>query len=225
MEMTLINEQIKDLELNVPEGENLVLNLAAFRSFPVASLMINVQKNGSFNGAFADFSTGEGKFSIKVKLEGEGSRCDWHLSCISSGEDRKVFDTSVVHVGKATKAEMANYGICQDKSRLTFTGVSEIIKGSSKTATKQAAKIIVFDPLSDGKCSPILKIDENDVEASHSAIVGRLNEDHLFYLLSRGVSLNAARRLITLGYLKPIESFFDDEKLIAQIDDAIEEGI
>jgi len=225
MNITLIDEQIKNMELVVPNGESLVLNLAAFKGFPNTSISVKVQSNASFNGAFADFSSGSGKFIINVDLIGDGSRCDWHLSSLANDVDRKIFDTSVTHNAKNTEAEMSNYGITQGSSHLTFTGISSIKNGSIKTITRQVAKIIVFDPLSDGKCSPILKIDENDVEASHAAIVGRLNEDHLFYLLSRGISLNAARRLITLGYLKPVEQYFNDEKLIERIDASIEEGI
>ena len=108
---------------------------------------------------------------------------------------------------------------------MTFSGVSEIQKGAKKTHTRQVAKIIVFDPKSDGQASPILKIGENDVEASHAAVVGRLSEEHLFYLESRGVDETMAKRLITLGYLKPIEAYFSDPKIVEQIDNAIEGGI
>src|SRR5574344_465381 len=225
MNITLVNENIKDASFEVKEGDSLVLTLAAFSAFPGATITVKVAANASFRGAFADFSNGEGKFVLKVFLEGPGSECDWHLSSLADHSDKKVFDTSVAHLAPHTKAEMSNYGITMGESHLTFTGVSEIQKGSVKTVTRQAAKIIVFDPLCDGRCSPVLKIDENDVDASHAAIVGRLNEDHLFYLLSRGIPLPVAKRLITLGYLKPIEQYFNDKELIQKIDDSIEEGI
>jgi Fe-S cluster assembly protein SufD len=105
---------------------------------------------------------------------------------------------------------MSNYGIAEDTSKLVFAGVSEIQKGAKKTHTPaKSPKIIVFDPKADALASPILKIGENDVEASHAAVVGRLSEEHLFYLESRGVDEAMAKRLITLGYLKPIELFSD----------------
>lgn len=119
---------------------------------------------------------------------------------------------------------MSNYGICQDNSRLTFTGVSSIEKYAVKSNTRQEAKIIVFDQGADGKCSPVLKIDENDVIASHGATVGKLNDSHLFYLMSRGLSEEEAKRLITLGYLKPVVEYFSDEDLRKKILSCIEEG-
>ena len=144
---------------------------------------------------------------------------------MSDKDSRKVFDTSVWHMVGHTSGSMSNYGICRDESRLTFTGVSEIKKGAKGSSTRQAAKIIVFDPLCDGKCSPILNIDENDVTASHAAIVGKLNEDHLFYLMSRGLTMDESKRLITLGYLKPIETYFQSLSLKEKIDNAIEGGL
>jgi Fe-S cluster assembly protein SufD len=59
--------------------------------------------------------------------------------------------------------------------------------------------------------NPILKIDNNDIVASHAAAVGTLNEDHVFYLLSRGIDIKNARKLITLGYLTNIFTEFNDE--------------
>lgn len=93
-----------------------------------------------------------------------------------------------------------------------------------RSETSQKEKIIVFDPEAVGQCSPILRIDENDVSASHSAIVGKLSDEHLFYMLSRGIDLETAKRLLTLGFLKPITAYFD-EKLSQRILDSIEGGL
>ena len=221
----MIDEEITDRAIEVKEGESLTLNLAAFKEFKSAKIDIHVARNATVTGAFADFSKGEGHFVLNVYLEGEGAYCDWHLAALSDKDSRKVFDTSVWHMVGHTSGSMSNYGICRDESRLTFTGVSEIKKGAKGSSTRQAAKIIVFDPLCDGKCSPILNIDENDVTASHAAIVGKLNEDHLFYLMSRGLTMDESKRLITLGYLKPIETYFQSLSLKEKIDNAIEGGL
>lgn len=225
MNLSFVDSEIKDLELTVNDGESLVLNLAAFESFPTARIHIAVKGNGRVDASFADFSRGKGKFIFDVELLGEGGECYWNLSSLTRADDNKVIDACVTHAAKHTTAEMNNHGITRDSSRLVFTGTSKINNGAKASSTRQNAKIIVFDPNSDGLCSPSLCIDENDVQASHAAIVGRLNENHLFYLQSRGISEENAKRLITLGYLKPIEQFFEDETLLKRIDAAIEEGI
>ena len=81
---------------------------------------------------------------------------------------------------------------------------------------------MVFDRLSNAVAKPILKIDENDIEASHAAVVGKINDDHLFYLTSRGISEKEAKELITYGYLKPILQGFSDQEVIDDINNLIE---
>lgn len=209
----------------VKEGESLHLSLASFKDFRDKTINIEVMSNGSIEGAFADFSHGNGRFILNVHLLGEGAKCHWSLACLNNDGSEKHFDTSVFHDAPRTEALMSNYGIARDNGKLFFAGVSEIRKGSIKTKTRQESKIIVFDPQALGRASPVLRIGDNDVEASHAAVVGRLNQAHLFYLESRGVSEEEAKRLITLGYLRPIEDFFIDKEVIDKIEKAIEGGI
>ena len=84
---------------------------------------------------------------------------------------------------------------------------------------------MVFDEKSDAIAKPILKIDDNDIEASHAAVVGKISDDHMFYLTSKGLSEEEARQLITYGYLKPILNGFDDQELQTKIQGYIEKGV
>jgi Fe-S cluster assembly protein SufD len=59
----------------------------------------------------------------------------------------------------------------------------------------------------------LLYIDEYDVLASHSAAVGKVNDEHMYYLCSRGLSEEQARGFITRGYLLPVLSYFLDESI------------
>jgi Fe-S cluster assembly protein SufD len=220
-----IDDLPTSVSLEIKEGETLHLELASFKSFSKCNIEVNVQKNGHFDGAFADFSVGNCQFNLVVNLLGEGSTCLWKLASLANQKSNKIFEPSAYHFAPHTEAKMLNYGIARDEANLIFAGVSEIKKGAIKANTRQEAKIIVFDHLSRGRASPILKIGDNDVNASHSASIGRLNEDHLFYLESRGISLEEAKRLITLGYLKPIEDSFEDETIKKRIDEAIEGGL
>ena len=223
MELVLVEQNIKDLDLDVRSGEELSLRLASFSSFPNVKINVNVYDNGVFDGAFADFSKTSGTFSLTVNLLSPLAKASWVSSSICSN-GKKVFDTNLIHEVGHTAGIMENYGIAKEGGKLHFLGTSHIKKGAKGSSTRQSAKIIIFDPNCDGRCAPILKIDENDVKASHAAIVGKLSDEHIFYLCSRGLSLEQAKRLITLGYLKPIEDKFEGE-LKQRIDDAIEGGI
>ena len=223
--LTYVDEIPASLSLKVAANTSLKLCLAAFKPLQNTKIDVEVDEGGTFEGAFADFSPSQYTFTLNVYLKGSHSSCDWHLAAIADKNDNKRYDTSVFHAKEESFGLMSNYGIAEGESKLVFAGISEIEKGAKKSHTRQVAKIIVFDPKADGQASPILKIGENDVEASHAAVVGRLSEEHLFYLESRGVDEAMAKRLITLGYLKPIELQFDSEALRQKIDDAIEGGI
>ncbi|MDO5330367.1 MAG: SufD family Fe-S cluster assembly protein [Bacillota bacterium] len=224
-DLLFVDEQINDLSFTVKEGEQARLSFANFTSARDTEIKIDVEKNASLIGALADFSKGKSRFKLTVNLLGEGSSCQWRSAVLAGGESDKVISTSLYHLAPETSGVMSNYGISMDKAKLVFTGTSEIAKGSKKAKTRQEAKIIVFDMGCMGRCTPNLNIDENDVSASHAAIVGKLNDDHLFYLLSRGLDEKSAKRLITLGYLKPIEEFFGDEGIKNRIDQTIEGDI
>lgn len=225
MTLTFVDEQIKNAAYEVKEGETLNLNFASFNAFSSFEINAKIHANATINVAFADLSSGTEVIKANIELLGEGASCSWHLASICGNASAKTVDVSLSHEAPHTSGIVSNYGIVQGESKLNFLGVSEIQKGSSSSFTRQEAKIIVFDEKCQGKAMPILKIGENDVRASHAAVVGKLNEQHLFYLLSRGISLPAARKLLTLGYLKPIEKYFDDEALRAKIAETIEGGI
>ena len=121
-----------------------------------------------------------------------------------------------------TYGKVDNYGVCKDFGKLLFAGTSHILNGAVKSKTEQNARIMVFDEASNAIAKPILKIDENDIEASHAAIVGKINDEHIFYLTSRGLSEDDAKRLITFGYLKPIIAGFKDPEIKQEIENLIE---
>lgn len=225
MALLLLNQDIQTRRFDVPKGERLVLNMACFDAFPNAELDIHLQENCSLEAYFADFSKGRGNLQVRVYLEGAKAQAVWRGAVVSSGDSMKTLDVSMFHEVPQTEALMANYGIASDQAHLVFTGVSHIKEKSESTLTRQEAKIIIFDPRCVAKANPILRIDNNNVAASHAATVGKLDDSHLFYLMARGLSKEEARRLIVMGYLKPIVHYFEDKAIAQRIDDAIEGGI
>ena len=211
-----------DIEINIKEDAYLHLSLFDYNPTNSVKINVNVSQNGYFSSYFADFIPNKCKGEIHVHLNGRQSTCDWHLASLSEKQDNKQFDVNVYHHSPETFAYLDNYGVCRDNGRLLFSGICHIEKGSRASIARQNAKIMVFDEKSNGIAKPILKIDENDIQASHAAVVGKINDEHIFYLTSRGLTEVEAKRIITLGYLKPILVGFKDEDIKGQIEDVIE---
>ena len=199
------------LNIEVNEGASFDLKLINFNDLKNVEISAKIGLNATFNVVFAEFSNHSINVKSIVDLDQEGATCNWKLATLGNNKSIKHFDISFNHNVGNTFADMNNYGVSRDNANIIFTGCSHIKNGSKNSETHQNAKVIVFDEYSLGSASPILKIDENDVIASHGAVVGQLNSDHMFYLMSRGLSKEEARKIITLGYLNPISVYFSKE--------------
>ncbi len=222
-DLLLINyENVKEIHFDVNEGGKL--HLASLMHFSAKNIKItaNVDQNGLFSAYFADFIPNDYKCNIIINLNGENAICDWHLASLCEKDEHKEFDVSVFHNAINTYSQLNNYGVSRDNAKLVFAGISEIVHGNRGSKAHQNAKIMVFDEKSTGVAKPILNIYDNDIEASHAAVVGKINDEHIFYLTSRGLTEDEAKRLITFGYLKPIIKGFEDEELKEEIANLIE---
>ena len=215
---------LDDLSLTLNDNASLTLKLLNLHEDKNLKFAAKLGQNCSLKVIFADFSKGNIKLVSNVELLESGANCEWHLATLSNSNFTKEFDVSFKHLVGHTSAIMDNYGVARDHSKIVFSGCNHIVNGAKQSITRQNAKIIVFDKESIGVASPILKIDENDVQASHGAVVGQLNSDHMFYLMSRGLSKDEARLLITRGYLAPISRHYSEENK-ALIEKAIEEAM
>jgi len=213
---------IKELNIDILEGSQVKLSMMFDKELNDIKININVYKYSSLEGYIADFSINKLDLNCLVNLKEEGATCYFKLASLSANKDDKNISISVNHLTSKTYGKVDNYGVCKDLGKLLFAGTSFIVNGAVKSKTEQNAKIMVFDEASNAIAKPILKIDENDIEASHAAVVGKINDEHLFYLTSRGISVAEAKELITFGYLKPILVGFNDEKTKEYISSLIE---
>ncbi len=220
-----LKDDFGGLEIGVGKGANLILNIINFSETKSGKITAKVEENGELLAVMADFSSGKGSLDVDIDLVGNYARGTWRLSSLASADDDKKFNVHFNHLAQNTTGLMDNYGVARNFSRLIFSGANAIVSGAKFSKTKQNAKIIVFDEGAIAKADPRLNIAENEVEASHAAVVGKLSDDHLFYLMSRGLNLNEAKKLITYGYLLPITNYFHDETTKIRIAKIIEERV
>lgn len=225
------NVNLSLLEIGDPEGiviyhleknAHLELNVASLEEAHSFHRHFVLKENSSVRVAYADFTFGKAKAEFSFDLVQENTEIKFHLATLAAEDDEKEFSVSFSHQAKNTYAEMQNYGVCEGKSKLVFSGVGHILHGAYQSKTHQNARIMVFDPHCEAHARPILKIDENDIEASHAASVGKVNEEHLFYLMSRGLTAEEGKQLITLGYLKPILGYFSEQTITEKLMECME---
>ena len=213
---------VEAINILVKKDSHLVISLLFENSVNDLKINIKVEGNAMLKGYFADFSQDKLDLNCEIDLVENNATSYIKLASLSSKTDDKKISVSVNHLVPQTYGKVDNYGVCKDSGKLLFAGTSHIFEKAIKSKTQQNAKIMVFDEMSNAIAKPILKIDENDIEASHAAAVGKINDEHLFYMTSRGISEVDAKQLITLGYLKPILAGFNHEETREYISSLIE---
>jgi Fe-S cluster assembly protein SufB/Fe-S cluster assembly protein SufD len=122
------------------------------------------------------------------------------------GNGTQRFDTvsNITHIGPNTTGHAISKGVVKDKSRSLFKGMIRIEKNAknSRAYLAEHGMILSKDALADA--IPGLEISTNEVKATHSASVAQINEEEIFYLTSRGLSENDAKKLIIVGFFEPL---------------------
>lgn len=158
---------------------------------------------------------GDGKTTQKadVDLVGTFATGDVRTVAVASEDQEVIIHTHVEHIAKNTEGLIEHYGVAADESFLVFEGTGKIHKGMKESVAHQTNNGVVLGRYARLDANPLLLIDEYDVEASHGAAIGRIDEEQLYYLMSRGLSEKAAQRLIINGFLAPLKDLMANENL------------
>lgn len=211
---TCINILISDLSHDVDltfylqDYANVNVKIMNRNSEKKVHLHGNLNKNSILNVYLVDFSRNNFYLTSDIIMIGDNASSEFRVSSVSKNDSIKNYIINYDQFAKNNTSKLNVYGVSEDTSELNVTGVSHIEAGSIKSTANQKVKVILFDKESKGKAHPILKIDCDDIKASHGCAIGSLDDNHIYYLLSRGISIDDARRLIVLGYLLPIQKYF-----------------
>ncbi len=126
---------------------------------------------------------------------------------IGFGDSRQLFDlTSYTHHrGEDTTGDLLSKGVFLDQSRGYFKGLIEIARTAKGTDSFLGEFAMLLTKKARSVAIPSLEIDQPDVRrAAHSSSVGPIDEAQVFYLMSRGIPREIARKFIVLGFLEPV---------------------
>ena len=137
-------------------------------------------------------------------LVGKGARADHlNLSLASKGQE---IDSGgkAIHVAPGTTSNMIAKSISKDGGKATYRGLVKIVKGAKDSKTNVSCDALILDKKSKSHTFPHMEIDEDEVVALHEAKTGKIAEEELTYLMSRGVSASEAMAMIVNGFMEPI---------------------
>ena len=156
--------------------------------------------------------------TINVLLAGE--RADASISVASLGDRQQIQDAfvRVEHSAPHARSEQTFRGISAGRARVAFNGMVVVREGAHGTDSQQSLRGLLAGPDAEIDVRPQLQIDTDDVRCAHGATAGKLDDDMLFYLLSRGIDPETAQRLLKWAFLEDVVARIEVPELRRQIE-------
>ncbi|MEE8339471.1 MAG: Fe-S cluster assembly protein SufD [Xanthomonadales bacterium] len=198
------------------ESENTVL---------MSSTCIEQAQGSRYTYAGFDLGGGLVRHELKTVLAGSGAHAAF-LGAFVLDKARHVDNhISVDHASPGCSSEQFFRGVLGGRSRGVFNGKALIRPGADQSSVRQSSANLLLSPLAQIDTKPELEIYADEVEASHGATVGQLDEDAIFYLRSRGLSEAEARHLLVDAFCRAVTDKLDNQALAGRISELISQAM
>ena len=210
-------------ELNLHAGcvelfveKNAYLRFSTIENWSKNMLNLNTKKCYVSEGGKIEWIMGS--FGSKVSmlyplsvLNGEGAKCDFlNISFAGKGQN---LDTGikVIHNAPRTSTVVNAKSISKDGGICTFRSNVHVKKKAKKAKLALSCESLMLDSISRSDTIPVNTIESDDVVFSHEAKIGKISEQAIYYLMTRGMSEEEAKSLIVRGFAEPIAKAFPVE--------------
>ncbi|MCR4324071.1 MAG: SufD family Fe-S cluster assembly protein [Candidatus Curtissbacteria bacterium] len=143
--------------------------------------------------------------TLDVILAGENAEVEVVGLVLGTGTDERSLDANIVHAAPNTKSNVNVRAVLKNRSTFAFRGMVRIENGAKGSDAYLRSDALLFDDAKMGDDTPALEILEQDVKAGHAATVGKVDEQMIFYLMSRGLSRSQAEKMLIQGFINPIQ--------------------
>ncbi len=118
-----------------------------------------------------------------------------------NGEDNLKTKVNFVHAKPNLTSRILIKAVLKDSARFDFEGVLKILKGASNTDTYLKIDCLIVSNKAYARAIPSLEITENEVKGGHGATIGYIDQDQMYYLMSKGLSRESAEKEIVNAFL------------------------
>ena len=190
-------------------------------AFHVASTRAELSRSSFYDLTTVTLGAQLSRHNIEILLESEGAECRVDgLYIVGTGQHTDTHSL-IDHRVPNCASRQTYKGILDGRSRAVFNGRVFVREDARGTDAQQSNKNLLLSREARVDTKPQLEIYNDDVKCSHGATVGQLEEEELFYLLSRGLHPDLARNLLTYGFAEEIVERIKFESIRAQLDEAI----
>ena len=159
---------------------------------------------------------------IFIEQQGEGCETEIYGLAFLRGEEKVTTETHVTHaVGGGSSNQLIKF-VLDDNARGRFIGDLKIAPDAQQTEAHQTNRNLLLSETAEMRTQPQLEIYADDVQATHGASTGQLDESALFYMQQRGIGQQKARQLLVNAFMKEVLDTISDETIKANLLNAID---
>jgi len=162
------------------------------------------------------------KTSVEVTLEGDSSESKLVGAFYGYDDQHFDIDSRVWHRAEHTTADLVTRGVIDDDARSVYEGVQDVGGDAWDTSSYQRENTLMLSDESEADASPKLIINNHDTEASHSATVGQVDAQELFYMKSRGIPEQVGKNMLVEGFYVPVIEEIAVEELREDLQEIIQ---
>jgi Fe-S cluster assembly protein SufB len=151
-----------------------------------------------------DANTGS-KLTMKypsIYLRGEGATAEVISVAVAGKGQHQDTGAKAIHLAPNTRSRIISKSISKDGGRTTYRGQLKVVPGATGVVSSVRCDALLLDEGSRSDTYPYIDIQEDDTTMTHEATVGKISQDQVFYLMSRGLTENEATNLVVQGFLE-----------------------
>ena len=194
-------------EISLAEGssmDHLKIQRESTRAFHVGTAYVREDSGSTFTSF--SFAVGSllGRNNLNVALDGKGAECELNGLYLAAGSQHIDNNTLIDHPKPCGTSHQVYKGILAGRATGIFSGKIFVHQDSQKTDAHQVNKNLLLSKEAQMTTKPHLEILADDVKCTHGAAVGQLDEEAIFYLKTRGISQEAAAKLLSYGFANEV---------------------
>jgi Fe-S cluster assembly protein SufB len=176
----------------------------SFNTYNLNTKRAIVEKDGEINWIGGNMGSGVTMLYPTSVLVGEGAKSD-NLGIVFAGKGQ-VQDTGAkaIHLAPHTTSTIRSKSISKDGGIANYRGLIKVSPKAAKTTSSLVCDSLLLDDGSEANAFPMVANRNSDVEISHEARIGRIGEEEIFFLRSRGLLEDEAVRMVVSGFVNPI---------------------
>jgi Fe-S cluster assembly protein SufD len=192
------------------------------RSWMFGTQRAELGRDAALDWVALGFGSANGRVRMETRLGGPGAEARVTGAYATHGRQHIDFDTTQEHAAPNTTSDLAFRGVLQGRSTAVWKGNIIVDPGAQKTDAFQESRNLLISKRAHADAIPGLEIQANDVRCTHAAAVAQVDPEQLFYLRSRGLREEVAKRLVIEGFLSALVERFEGGPVRERLATALE---